>query len=181
MTATKKKAAKKTAAKKRSAEKKSVKKSTKVNKSQHFEPDSKPEINRLYPEISEKQERFIIRYIGTNRSIETCAKEIGITRHAVHKWKQDPMFVAALESERVSLLQKAREKTPVLVEHAYDTLLELHNDPETPLKDKATIYLRFLDRSGYLAQSDDKQLKEKRIREIADEMARMMEDGYPGE
>jgi hypothetical protein len=123
---------------------------------------------RRYPAISPDEEWAVIQSVA-GLSYRQIAEIFGIGHSSVGRWFLKPEVQAAEAMEREMRIAEIRAQNPDRIAKAYaqiDRGLNNEIHPQT-----MRVALDFLERTGFLITSDDKQEQDRKKRQLAEQLA----------
>jgi hypothetical protein len=121
--------------------------------------------------VSPKQRKAVDALLATGE-VSAAAREVGVSRHTIHRWLKEPAFLAAVRQAEAAALDELSRLLVRLGRTAIATIAKAMNDPATP----AATRVRAADAAlGRLLQLRELAQLEARVQAL--EQAAGLEDG----
>lgn len=127
-------------------------------------------VERRYPLITPEQEYAVIQSVAGGLSYRQIAKDLGGIGHAtICRWFMQPEVQAAEAIEREMRIAEIRARNPDRIARAYEQIDRGLNNEIHP--QSMRVAMDFLERTGFLITSEDKQEQDRKKRQLAEQLA----------
>lgn len=140
---------------------------TKEPESSHS--DSSQIVDRRYPLITPEEEYAVVQSVAGLSYREIAANLGGLSHASICRWFMKPEVQAAEAVEREMRIAEIRARNPDRIARAYEQIDRGLNNEIHP--QSMRVAMDFLERTGFLITSEDKQEQDRKKRQLAEQLA----------